>query len=420
MRARTTNHTDQGQRRPARRLTVVAAGVALVALTATGCGDSSTTATPPKSAGASGKAEAPKPVVLTGKQAEQALLAPTDLAPGYVKTASDDDDSSAETDVGCLDSLQKDDVEPAVKKEVTLEDPDSFGTVSINNEVESYRTEDKVAEEFARVRAIVDDCDHVDTTVEGAHMVLDLSSSDEESIPAVDDQINITASGSVAQGAMKIPVTMHIAGARIANNATYLFVTSIGDGSDTKTKKLIGTAVRRLGAVMHGNDPAADASGSNSGSDAGAQLPLDGGHHTWPSGVSMKLQVTKVEPWGDTDDFCGDGSCGVANPNDTRLVLKYTVKVPADYSQPFDPTSCPGELHVRNGNDDDALGGVFGDYSKELGGKIFPGDTKYGVDEYYIEKKYADAQFYLESSCGAGEDYSLDPVYFFGPAKDLR
>ena len=76
-------------------------------------------------------------------------------------------------------------------------------------------------------------------------------------------------------------------------------------------------------------------------------LPLDGGTYTWSSGVTMTLEVVKKEPWGSTDDYCGDGSCGVSNPDDLRWVLHYEVSVPKDMPAPFDPMSCPGELPHR-------------------------------------------------------------------------
>jgi hypothetical protein len=31
----------------------------------------------------------------------------------------------------------------------------------------------------------------------------------------------------------------------------------------------------------------------------------------------MKTQVIRIEPSGKKDDYCGDGSCGVSNPDDT-------------------------------------------------------------------------------------------------------
>jgi hypothetical protein len=57
--------------------------------------------------------------------------------------------------------------------------------------------------------------------------------------------------------------------------------------------------------------------------------------------------------------------------------------------------------------------------SSYLEGKIFPGATKFGVDEYYIEKAYADKEFYLESYCGDPDGYE-ESAYFAGPIEDVN
>lgn len=144
--------------------------------------------------------------------------------------------------------------------------------------------------------------------------------------------------------------------------------------------------------------------------------PFDGGSYTWKSGIRMDTKVEKVEPWGGTsDDFCGDGSCGIADPDDTRFVLRYTVTVPDDFEGKFDPYSCPGEFEPMNGNSDEAGSGVAGDYSRSLGDVILPGTTKFGVTEQYIEKAYAKETFYILSTCGDPE--GMETAHFEGKIK---
>jgi hypothetical protein len=137
-------------------------------------------------------------------------------------------------------------------------------------------------------------------------------------------------------------------------------------------------------------------------------LPLDGGSYTWEeTGITMTLSVIKTEPWGTRDDYCGDGSCGVSNPDDLRWVLKYEVAVPESRPNPFNvgaqtmmENGCPGSLHIVSGNDDASIIGVAGDYASDLEGIIMPGATKYGVQEYSIEKSAIGQEFYIQSSCG--------------------
>jgi hypothetical protein len=141
--------------------------------------------------------------------------------------------------------------------------------------------------------------------------------------------------------------------------------------------------------------------------------PFEGGSYTRENGITMKTEVLRIEPWGETNDYCGDGSCGVSNPDDTRMVLRYTVAVPKSFKGTFDPGSCPGDMHVANGNDDDSFVSVAGEYQKSLTGKMLPGATKYGDSEYSIEKKAVNETFYIESSCG-DPDYTGELAYFGG------
>jgi hypothetical protein len=159
--------------------------------------------------------------------------------------------------------------------------------------------------------------------------------------------------------------------------------------------------------------PDAPATEDEPDANAAEAQPLDGGEYTWPNGVHMALSVVQVEPWGETDDYCGDGSCGVSNPDDLRWVLRYDVTVPDSFSGPFDAYSCPGNLHIVNGNDDEAFNLVAGENYSSIDGDILPGASKYGQAEYSIERAVLGSEFYIESSCG-NTDFIGDTVLFRG------
>ena len=90
----------------------------------------------------------------------------------------------------------------------------------------------------------------------------------------------------------------------------------------------------------------------------------------------MTTRVELVEPWGDYDDYCGYGSCGISNPDDAKFALRYTITVPRTFSGRFAAASCPGQLRVANGSDDDALIYVAADEGKSGSGAVLPGATK--------------------------------------------
>jgi hypothetical protein len=202
------------------------------------------------------------------------------------------------------------------------------------------------------------------------------------------------------------------------------------------THRLAAEVGDLFGADTSSSDSTSDNAGDNAGADAGAAAgagadegatdnatdgsdgrdgedapKIDGGAYTWANGIKLTMKVTHEQPYGSTDDFCSDGSCGIANPNDLTWVIHYQVTVPKSAKQALDPTSCPGDLHVVDGNDDKSFGSVAGDFSSDPGGKIFPGATKSGDAEYYIERKALGKAFYLESYCG-DPDSMEEPAYF--------
>jgi len=72
----------------------------------------------------------------------------------------------------------------------------------------------------------------------------------------------------------------------------------------------------------------------------------------------------------------------------------------------------PGDLHISNGNDDESLISVAGDFASYLDGKILPGAKKSGDAEYSIESRALGEEFYMESYCG-DPDF-IEPAYFIG------
>jgi hypothetical protein len=384
--------------------------------------------------------------VLSDDEVETAVLTLDNLDGDFVESEDDDDDDDS---LGCLGDLDVDDsIDAKTEHEASFEVADA-GFPSVGSKVASYASTQQLDHALDRLAQALAKCDHVDETDEDdATIVLDIETDTDRVSGDVDQQVNIHATGSVSSDGFDLPLAFDFSFARVDNNLTAVFIGDLSDtGAHDALEGYTEIAVDRLVAVMAGEAPE-DATGpelggsgfddgsegDDSASDDGSEdseddsateesfatQPLDGGTYTWENGITQTLSVERVELWGGNkpDDFCGDGSCGVADPDDTRLVLRYDVSVPADFSEPFDPYSCPGGLHVTSGNDDEAFSQIAGDFDQELGGKILPGSSKFGVNEYYIEKAYAGAEFYIESSCGDTE-MSGESVVFQGPLADL-
>lgn len=386
--------------------------------------------------GSDGGAGASPAVVLDESQVEAALLTIDDLPDGWainpdasdVLDGDDGDGDGKGGAPGCLGEVEDGETfEPLAESSVEFEVDDGFGVPALSSSVATFASEDEVSDQMDKLREVLSDCDPIDYTDpdDGTQISLTFETDDEPSSPDVDEQLNLTATGTISSG-LEFPFSLWMSVARIGNNTTSVMITDLGDEAGEALDPYTAIAVDRLLAVLDGQTPEATPGPPIGGglldeqepSDAPStadfeQFPLDGGSYTWDSRVTLRLTVDRVEPWGRKDDFCGDGSCGVAHPDDIRVVLKYEVIVPEDAPEPFDAFGCPGVMYPTGGNDEEALGSTFGEYSQPISGKVFPGETKTGYDEYYVDKDYADREFYIESSCG-DVDLTGETAYFVG------
>lgn len=372
--------------------------------------------------------------LLTDEQATSVLLTQANVGDAFVEVAEDDEDD--EGGLGCLDSLEDEDNDDApVSEERSFNAKTDFETPTVAHSVASFETTGEAEDALQQLADALEGCTKVDEVdAEGARTQLEIETNDETDDGLdVDDQVNVTATGEIGSQGFEFPIGIWFSATRVDNHLSVVFLADLGTTFGEYRDDYVKVAVDRLHAVIaqeqptdafidanvEGSDEAVDDETSEDtdaadGEDGGGfeQLPLDGGSYTWSNGVTMSLSVDRTELWGDVDDFCGDGSCGVANRDDTRVVLRYEVTVPDDASEPFDAYSCPGDLNVMSGNSDEALSGVAGAYDRELDGKIFPGQSKFGLAEYYIEKDYAGGEFYIESSCG--DEFDGETAYFVG------
>lgn len=371
-----------------------------------------------------GSGSGPEVERLSKVEAVQALLTQENVGQDDFKLSKDDDEDD-DSSLGCLDALDDQDDAPTDVERNFVADTEIEAPTIISG-VASYDKVSDASDSFESARDAFDDCHKVnETDKDGAVTKLNLTVDEEKTTSKADEQLNVVGVGSVESNGFEVPVGIWFSAVRIDNHLTLVGMSDLETDKDRSLDDLVKIAVDRLEAVAAGEEPknvsasgdsSDDSAGADSESSAAKELPLDGGSHTWDNGVTMKLSVQRVEPWGTFDDFCGDGSCGVANRDDTRFVIRYDVAVPQDFDGPFDPSSCPGTLLPKEGNDEEALSSVAGDYSKQVEGKIFPGGAKFGIDEYYIEKAYAGGEFYIESSCGDTE-FDGETVIFSGPAK---
>lgn len=380
-----------------------AAGVLVVALCA-GCGGATT--------------------VLTSAQAKQAVIPLASLGNGW-KTSTDDDSSSSS--LGCLDKLDVkfDSKDASSHARGDYEVSGDQAVTSVTSAVASYDDAGTVGKRLDAIKDAMAGCTEVDETdKDGSTIHLKVATDTKKAGDAVDEQVNVRATGTVSVGVFQVPVADSMSALRVDNHAVLIGFTDLAHEVPAHYDDLVEAAAQRVSDVAAGKKPSTaviagfsqpKGPGPSAGESGSSEkpMPFDGATYTWKSGVKMDLAVQKIAPAGRTDDLCGDGSCGVIEPEDTVFLLKYTVTVPADHDGPFDASSCPGELHARSGNDEDAFIATVGDQAKSLDGDIMPGASKYGVAEWVIKKAHASEQFYLESTCG-DPDNAEETVYFGG------
>ncbi|MFE3998952.1 hypothetical protein ACFX43_09165 [Nocardioides sp. YIM B13467] len=382
---------------------VVSVALALAAATLAACGGS-------------------KPKVLSEADVNDAVVPLAALGSGWNESTSQDegDDES----LGCMKGTEStaEGRKAKAKAEGAYEVAGDMAVTSVSSAVASYATTDEIEGALDSVRDALKGCKKVkETDSEGTTISLEFTVDEEKSHEGADEQVNVVATGTSGNSFMELPVVLAMTFTRIGNQIVTITYVDLSNSLTPAYADLTTAAAQRVIDVQEGKKPSGkvidgfaqggEDAATGPGSSAEEQLPFDGGEYTWKSGVTMKTTVEKSEPWGTTDDFCGDGSCGVAEPGDTRFAMKYEITVPPDFEGSFEPISCPGQLHVESGNDEDAYIDVAGESAKYLDGTIRPGATKFGVVEYVIKKASASEEFYIESSCGDPDD---SEIAFFG------
>lgn len=362
--------------------------------------------------------------VLSWGQAQQALLSLDNLGDDFIMNPAGAHSWAPAS--GCLSVLEvTDSQEASVEAAIDYVYLGGTARASIYNSVASFEQAAEITGAFDEVRAALESCRQVDITNEqGFRLQLDAEVEDRETTTHADDQINILVSGTQAYNGVAEPLRIAMSLVRVDNNTTTV---SIRGGGGLGWEQLHGyteIAVDRLVAVAAGQSPpevlAAPFAHSYEPVEAPPApqkgfdpQPLDGGSYTWASGVQLRLSIERVEPWGRMGVFCEFDPCVVAKPDDTRFVFKYEVTVPEDFPSPLLIYECPGPLLAATGNDGNAFARVPGEYQRDLRETILPGSTRFGVEEYYIERAYVDEEFFIESTCG-DVNYSGETAHFVG------
>lgn len=214
---------------------------------------------------------------LAGAEAELALLSQANMGPLFERdepeVAPDDGQSACASDVAFDDRLDRERVAAAdVKADYVMYD--DVRILGVSSHVVSFAEESEAEEAFARLAEEMGPCTHIEATEDDGTISVDFEIDDDTATGDVDEQFNMVGSGTMTWGDATFPVAASFSLARLGNNATMVFLVSLGSAED---RELIGPyteiSVARLVAVDEGDTPPDDTAPGPSA--PGDRLPKD-------------------------------------------------------------------------------------------------------------------------------------------------
>jgi len=117
----------------------------------------------------------------------------------------------------------------------------------------SFGTEKEAAAALPALRSKLAGCDRVAETDEDTRFALRVSRNDRETAGPVDDQVNVSASGTMRAPAGTVPLAMSFSVVRVDNNVLLTGFLTVGRASVTdQATEVTEAALARLAAVVAG------------------------------------------------------------------------------------------------------------------------------------------------------------------------
>lgn len=194
---------------------------------------------------------------LTQEQLEVVVLTPENVGDGWTGGPVESDDDGAAP--GCFGEISviSDSLDPleVAEQDVAYEFGDS-GVPEINSGASSYQDGNAVAGAFDELSTVLGVCSSVTgTDADGNNWDLSLTTDETLATDTIDDQINVTASGTLTDTAgTEYELTLHQTFVRIGKNVITIGVTDLGDQSELQAG-YTEIAIDRLVSVIIDSDP---------------------------------------------------------------------------------------------------------------------------------------------------------------------
>lgn len=189
---------------------------------------------------------------LTEEQAKTALLTQANFGEEYRTVDGDNQEES--DDLGCFGDGE-DGEEPPVEAETAFEKESASELPNINLSVGSYDSEADAKDALEELRDAFDGCTRVDETdAEGVRTQLAISLSDEQLTNRADEQVTVSAVGTITSEGTSYPLGLWISMSRVDNNVAWVAVADLASSS-TLLDPFVTAAVKRLDDVADGDRP---------------------------------------------------------------------------------------------------------------------------------------------------------------------
>lgn len=231
------------------RATLVAA-LTVLALGAAGCGGSDA----PNRTTARGSAAPPRAKILHEPELNRALLTPRQVGSGFVSQRLGWS-INANGWPGCLEAVNGITwFSSPTREELASIHPDTRSVFPlVLSTAASFGTEKEAARALPALRAKLAGCKRVTESDGGTRFTLRVTEDERHAGGAVDDQVNISASGLMRQSEASVPLSMRFSAVRVDNNVVLTgFLTVRRAPVTAEADQVTRAALARLAAVVAG------------------------------------------------------------------------------------------------------------------------------------------------------------------------
>jgi hypothetical protein len=191
-----------------------------------------------------------RPSVISEEKGRAALLTLKDLGAAYREQAPDDDGANEGLD--CLSRAARDfdAVKGMTELEVEYRKKGPEGTlseVSVLSGFSSFAEADRAENTLDELRGAMQDCRSAEYEQDDATVSLDISVSDDQTVDALDQQVNVSLDGTITIGETVLPLVIELRYFRIANHGGTVSVSLLNAPDQTsEVDRLVQLGVDRF------------------------------------------------------------------------------------------------------------------------------------------------------------------------------